>query len=63
MCIRDSLSIREAIRANQRVRDLEAMAVDLLARDQWTGYSIGTRPNFDAAPRPSPASPVQARTS
>src|SRR5712692_3486696 len=31
------LSIREAIRANQRVRDLEAMAVDLLARGQWTG--------------------------
>ena len=56
------LSIREAIRANQRVRDLEAMAVDLLARGQWTGYSIGSRPNFDAAPHPSPASPVQART-
>jgi len=56
------LSIREAIRANQRVRDLEAMAVDLLARGQWTGYSIGSRPNFDAAPRPSPAPPVQART-
>ena len=47
------LSIREAIRANQRVRDLEAMAVDLLARGQWTGYAIGTRPVFDAAPTAS----------
>jgi GAF domain-containing protein len=43
------LSIREAIRANQRVRDLEAMAVDLLARGQWTGYAIGTRPAFEGA--------------
>jgi len=40
------LSIREAIRANQRVRDLEAMAVDLLARNQWTSYAVGTRPAF-----------------
>jgi GAF domain-containing protein len=55
------LSIREAIRANQRVRDLEAMAVDLLARGQWTGYAIGTRPAFDAV-QPQ-AAPVQARTS
>ena len=53
------LSIREAIRANQRVRDLEAMAVDLLARGQWTGYTVGSRPAFDAATH---ASPVQART-
>ena len=42
------LSIREAIRANQRVRDLEAMAVDLLARGEVTSYAIGTRPAFDA---------------
>jgi len=41
------LSIREAIRANQRVRDLEAMAVELLARNEWTGYSLGTRPAFE----------------
>ena len=54
------LSIREAIRANQRVRDLEAMAVDLLARGQWTGYSVGSRPAFDAAAQ---TSPLQARTS
>jgi GAF domain-containing protein len=42
------LSIREAIRANQRVRDLEGMAVDLLARGEVTSYAIGTRPAFDA---------------
>ncbi|MHB8614202.1 MAG: GAF domain-containing protein [Candidatus Dormibacteraceae bacterium] len=41
------LSIREAIRANQRVRELEAMAVDLLARGEWTSYGVGTRPAFD----------------
>jgi GAF domain-containing protein len=44
------LRIREAIRANQRVRDLEAMAVDLLARSEWTNYSLGSRPVFDASP-------------
>ena len=42
------LSIREAIRANQRVRDLEAMAVELLARGEWTSYAVGTRPVFQA---------------
>jgi hypothetical protein len=42
------LSIREAIRANQRIRELEAMAVDLVARGQWTGYPLGTRPAFEA---------------
>ncbi|TMC73798.1 MAG: GAF domain-containing protein [Chloroflexi bacterium] len=42
------LSIREAIRANQRVRELEAMAVELLARGEWTSYAVGTRPAFDA---------------
>jgi GAF domain-containing protein len=45
------LSIREAIRANQRVRELEAMAVDLLARGEWTSYAVGTRPAFDAGSR------------
>jgi len=44
------LRIREAIRANQRVRDLEAMAVDLLARSEWTNYTLGSRPVFDASP-------------
>jgi hypothetical protein len=47
------LSIREAIRANQRVRDLEAMAVELLARDEWTPYPLGSRPNFEASPKTS----------
>jgi hypothetical protein len=41
------LSIREAIRANQRVRELEAMAIDLLAKGEVTSYTIGTRPAFD----------------
>jgi GAF domain-containing protein len=43
------LSIREAIRANQRVRDLEAMASELLARREWTSYSPGSRPAFEAS--------------
>jgi GAF domain-containing protein/predicted dehydrogenase len=42
------LSIREAIRANQRVRELEAMAVELLARGEWTPYAVGTRPALEA---------------
>jgi GAF domain-containing protein len=42
------LSIREAIRANQRVRELEALAVDLLARGEVTSYALGTRPAFEA---------------
>jgi hypothetical protein len=52
------LSIREAIRANQRVRELEALAVDLLAKDAWTSYAVGTRPAFDtAAKHPAPVAP------
>ncbi|HKC19499.1 MAG TPA: GAF domain-containing protein [Candidatus Dormibacteraeota bacterium] len=47
------LSIREAIRANQRVRDLEARAVELLARDEWTPYSLGSRPIFEASAKTS----------
>ena len=47
------LSIREAIRANQRVRDLEAIAVELLARNEWTSYPLGSRPVFDSSPRTS----------
>jgi predicted dehydrogenase len=49
------LSIREAIRANQRVRELEAMAVALLAKGEVTTYAVGTRPAFDAK---APLSPV-----
>jgi GAF domain-containing protein len=51
------LSIREAIRANQRVRELEALAVDLLAREEWTSYAIGTRPAFDNAAKPHAIAP------
>jgi len=40
------LSIREAIRANQRILELEAMAKELLARGQWTSYAVGSRPDF-----------------
>jgi len=43
------LSIREAIRANQRVRDLEAMATELLARSEYTDYPLGSRPAFEAS--------------
>jgi GAF domain-containing protein/predicted dehydrogenase len=43
------LSIREAIRANQRVRELESLAGELLARHRWTPYALGSRPHF--APR------------
>ena len=43
------LSIREAIRANLRVRELEALATDLLERSEFTVYPVGTRPAFDAA--------------
>jgi GAF domain-containing protein len=42
------LSIREAIRANQRVRDLEALAGELLAREEWTPYALGSRPKLRA---------------
>ena len=51
------LSIREAIRANQRVRELEAMAVDLLARGEVTSYAIGTRPAFEVSARHMAAAP------
>ena len=47
------LSIREAIRANQRVRDLEAIAVELLSRNEWTNYGVGTRPAFETSPKTS----------
>ena len=47
------LSIREAIRANQRVRDLEAMASELLARNEWASYPLGSRPAFEAVATPS----------
>lgn len=46
------LSIREAIRANQRIQDLEAMAGELLERKEWTEYPLGTRPAFAASKVP-----------
>jgi GAF domain-containing protein len=47
------LSIREAIRANQRVRELEAIAVELLARNDWTNYGLGSRPIFETSAKTS----------
>jgi GAF domain-containing protein len=41
------LSIREAIRANQRVRDLEARAEALLAKGEVATYALGTRPAWN----------------
>ncbi|GAC1626096.1 MAG: hypothetical protein NVS4B2_05110 [Chloroflexota bacterium] len=40
------LSIREALRANARVQELERMANDLLVSGQWTPYTQGQRPLF-----------------
>jgi GAF domain-containing protein len=49
------LSIREAIRANQRIQELEAMAGDLLGRKEWTEYPLGSRPAFAAPSARVPA--------
>jgi GAF domain-containing protein len=43
------LSIREAIRANVRIRQLEALAGELLERGEAVPYELGARPRFDAA--------------
>ncbi|HCF99285.1 MAG TPA: hypothetical protein DEV93_01930 [Chloroflexi bacterium] len=40
------LSIREALRANARIQDLERMAAELLKSDEWTPYEQGQRPDF-----------------
>jgi hypothetical protein len=45
------LSIREEIRANQRVRELEAIAEELLA--QRVDWLRARQPNFDSGPRGS----------
>lgn len=45
------LSIREAIRANQRILELESRVEDLLGRGEWTAYPAGTRPAFGAQMR------------
>jgi len=40
------LSIREALRANARIQQLEHTAADLIASEQWTPYEQGQRPPF-----------------
>jgi hypothetical protein len=40
------LAIREAMRSNQRIQELEAMANELLRRGEWTAYRQGQRPAF-----------------
>jgi hypothetical protein len=40
------LSIREAIRANQRIRELEALSEALISRGECTTYQPGARPIF-----------------
>jgi GAF domain-containing protein len=44
------LSIREAIRSNQRIQELETMAAELLASGSASIYPVGSRPAF-AEPR------------
>ncbi|PZR86392.1 MAG: hypothetical protein DLM67_23995 [Candidatus Nephthysia bennettiae] len=48
------LSIREAIRANQRIQELEALAGELLDRNEWTEYPLGSRPAFATSKLPVP---------
>lgn len=43
------LAIREAIRSNQRIQEIQALASDLLARGEWTPYRQGQRPSFPEA--------------
>lgn len=40
------LSIREALRANARIQELERMATELLESGRWTPYEQGQRPDF-----------------
>ena len=40
------LSIREALRANARIQQLERAAAELLTSGQWTPYEQGQRPPF-----------------
>jgi GAF domain-containing protein len=40
------LAIREAMRSNQRIQELEALADELLKRGEWTPYRQGQRPAF-----------------
>ena len=53
------LAIREALRSNQRIQEIEAVAHDLLERGQWTAYRQGHRPAFPASvPLAFPSSPA-----
>jgi hypothetical protein len=57
------LSIREAMRANQRIQALEALAGQLLAGGQWMEYPLGVRPAFaSAAPAVEPIEPAEVAT-
>jgi GAF domain-containing protein len=38
------LAVREAIRSNERIQKVEALAAELLARGEWTAYQQGQRP-------------------
>jgi hypothetical protein len=49
------LAIREAMRSNQRIQELEALAAELLRTGQWTPYEQGQTPNFADVPQPAPA--------
>jgi hypothetical protein len=40
------LSIREALRANARIQQLEHMALELMNAGKWTPYEQGQRPAF-----------------
>ncbi len=42
------LAIREAMRSNQRIQELEALAAELMRLGIWTPYEQGQRPAFIA---------------
>jgi hypothetical protein len=48
------LAIREAMRSNQRIQELEVMAAELLHNNQWTPYEQGQRPAFTNGAPPMP---------
>jgi GAF domain-containing protein len=57
------LSIREAIRANVRIRQLEALADELLKRGEVTAYELGGRPQFDRDAPGRPAHQLEPESS
>jgi hypothetical protein len=42
------LSIREALRANARIQQIEQTAADLISSGNWIPYEHGQRPAFPA---------------